>query len=320
MLETVLHTLRQHDLIPAGTTLVVGVSGGADSLALLHLLHRLAPDLNCQLHAATFDHQLRGPASADDAQFVRQTAAAWGIPVTSGQGDVRERARRDGLSIEAAARAARYRFLAETARQVGAARVAVAHHADDQAETVLMHLIRGTGISGLSGMALQAPLPDAPDLLLIRPLLAVTRADIEAYCRDNDLHPRQDATNDDPTYLRNYLRQQTLPHLQTLNPQITRGLTQLADIAAVEDDYMQRQLQTMLHREAVIIDTENAPQPERIRLRREIFADLHPALQRRLVAWGAGQIAGSTQDIGYLHVVEAVALAGRGQLGAQALL
>lgn len=314
MLNTLLHTIRAQSLIPPHSWLVVGVSGGADSLALLHLLRALAPALDCRLHAATFDHGLRGAAGAADARFVADTAAAWGVPVTVGQGDVRDLARRSKLSIEAAARQARYAFLAETARQVGAARVAVGHHADDQAETVLLHLLRGSGIGGLAGMAAQSPLPEHPDLTLIRPLLDVSRADIEAYCRANKLHPREDATNADAAYLRNRLRHETLPHLQTINPQIIRVLAQLADVAATETDFVETQLQAAVERGAADVT------PGRVLLHRDLFNQLHPALQRRLVAWSVAQVTGSKQDIAYVHIVTAVEVARRGRLGAVAEL
>ncbi len=310
MLNSLLHTIRTQNLIPPDSRLLVAVSGGADSLALLHMLRELAPALDCHLHAATFDHGLRGAAGAADARFVAETAAAWNVPVTVGAADVSALAQREKLSIEAAARQARYDFLASSARQIGAERVAVAHHAGDQAETVLLHLLRGSGIRGLAGMAAQAPLPGHPDLTAIRPLLAVSRAAIETYCREHDLHPREDASNTDITYLRNRLRHETLPYLQTINPQITRVLAQLADVAAVENIYLEQQLHAAVAGGAAVITTE------RIHLHRETFQSLHPAIQRRLVAWAVEQIAGSKQDVDYIHMITAVAVARRGRPGA----
>lgn len=310
MLEKILHTVRKNALIPPESTLVVGVSGGADSLALLHILYRLASSLTIHLHAATFDHRLRGEVSAEETRFVQQTAAEWGIPITKGETDVSALAKQRKMSIETAARAARYTFLAEVARQVGAERIAVAHHADDQAETVLLHLLRGSGIAGLAGMALQAPLPGHPELILVRPILHITRSEIDSYCQDNNLHPREDATNTDLTYLRNRLRHETLPYLQMLNPQIARALTQLANIAAVENDYMEAAVQH-IRQNSLILTTDG-----RVSIEREKFSALHPALQRRLLAWAAEQIAGTKQDIAYVHIVAAAAVAQRGRLGA----
>ncbi|NWG15538.1 MAG: tRNA lysidine(34) synthetase TilS [Chloroflexi bacterium] len=314
MLTTVLRVIRQQRLIPPGCTVVVGISGGADSLAQLHILRELAPRCRFRLHAATLDHHLRGEAGAADVRFVQDIARLWDIPLTTGHADVLALARRNGLSIEAAARQARYDFLAQTARAVGADRVAVAHHADDQAETVLMHLLRGAGLAGLSGMAARAPLPGHPDLTLIRPLLTITRAEIEDYCRRHDLHPRQDTTNQDVTYLRNAIRLQTLPHLERLNPGIRRALVQLADIAAAEDDLLTGQVRQTVSQGGVSVEDG------RVNIERRRFAALHPALQRRLLAWAVEQAAGSRLDIAYIHIVQAVEVARRGRLGALALL
>ncbi len=304
-------TIRQNSLIASGGIVVVAVSGGTDSLALLHVLHQLAGTLNIQLHAATFDHQLRGEASAADVRFVKRTAQVWGIPVTSGRADVRQLAATQGVGIEVAARQARYDFLARVVREVGASCVAVAHHADDQAETVLMHIIRGAGIEGLSGMALRSPIPGHPNIALIRPFLAATRAQIEAYSHKHRLQPREDATNRDTTILRNHLRWETLPHLEMLNPDIRQTLVQLADIARVEGGYLEAQFQQVVIPHVTI-------QGESVTLSREVFRDLHPALQRRFIYW-AGQHLGSTHT-GYVHIVTASEVGLHGNVGAIALL
>ncbi len=206
LLNRFLRDLDRLDLrsVLQGRRVIVGVSGGADSLCLLHLLHRAAAALNVTLYVATLDHGLRGQAGAEDAAFVEQIAQAWGLPVRRERQDVVALAREHGLGIEDAARRARYTFLARAAQEAGAAVIAVAHNADDQAETVLMRVIRGSGLAGLRGMLPLSPLsadhllPGAPPvegLLLARPLLDVPRADIDAYCAAHDLHPRQYATN-----------------------------------------------------------------------------------------------------------------------------
>ncbi len=311
LLEITQRRIENYQLIPQDSLLVVGVSGGADSLALAHVLKVLRDRLNFRLHIATLDHQLRAQAGADDANFVVEMAKSWDIPVTIGQIDVAKLAREQHIGIEAAARIARYQFLASVTYEIGASRIAVAHHADDQAETVLMHLIRGSGIQGLSGMDWSAPVPDHPDLMLIRPFLAITRAQIEIYCAENALIPRQDATNSDTSLLRNHLRLETLPHLQKLNPQITRGLTQLAEIAGIEGDYIQSELKKVVAEHARITN-------ERVRIQRARLRALHPALQRRFIYWAAQQL-GSTET-GYEHILAAVRLGLEGQTGAIALM
>ncbi|MBZ0291687.1 MAG: tRNA lysidine(34) synthetase TilS, partial [Anaerolineae bacterium] len=298
LLENTYQLIKRQKISLSSTVLVVGVSGGADSLALLHILHQLAPRLGCQLHAATLDHSLRGAAGADDVRFVIETCHAWNIPVSSGQVDVPSLARQQQIGIEAAARSARYRFLAQIAHQQNASYVAVAHHADDQIETILMHLVRGSGLQGLSGMRVVMPLPDDPTLKLLRPFLRAPREEIETYCHQHQLAARQDATNEDTTYTRNYLRWQTLPHLRKLNPNVDKALLQLADIASVEGDYIQQQLNQ------VIADFVTL-NPPRILIERAKFRVLHPALQRRFLYWAAHQLG--SEDTGYQHVIAAAA-------------
>jgi tRNA(Ile)-lysidine synthase len=314
LIETIRQIIQKFQLILPESHVLVGVSGGADSLALLHILYTLRRTIGCQLHVATLDHGLRGEDGAADARYVQQIAEAWGIPVTVGQADVKALAAQEDMGIEAAARKARYDFLAGVAAQVGASRVAVGHHADDQAETVLMHLIRGAGVGGLGGMALQSPMAGHPELTLIRPLLWVTRAEIERYCAENHLQPREDATNQDTTLLRNYLRREIVPRLATVNPNIRQTVSQTADLLRVEDDYLEGHLQVFVESPAV---EQGAG---RISVERQAFRELHPALGRRLVAWAARQLKPDIDDMGYQHVVEAVEIGLRGQQGARALL
>lgn len=309
LIRKLLYTIHHHHLIPPDSRLVVAVSGGADSMAMLHLLFRLRQRLAYHLHVATLDHGLRGEESAADAEFVRQTAEAWGLPVTVGKADLDPYA----PGIEAQAREARYAFLAETAQSVSASRIAVAHHADDQAETVLMHLIRGGSVHGLSGMAYSRILfPhlsafNPHPLTLIRPMLDITRAEIEAYCAEYNIAYRHDSTNDQPKTLRNRLRLETVPHLSQLNPQIVPALNRLAKIAAAEDDYLERETARFIAEHG----THKAQ--NRIVLNRDAFRALHRALQRRVIA----QIA---HESDFEHIERAVDLMQTAAVGKAALL
>ena len=302
LLETVHHTIQQHNLVPSGITILVAVSGGPDSLALLHALH----SLGYRLHVATLDHMLRGEAGAEDVRFVQGVARALGVPVTAGQVDVPRLMREENLGLEVAARRARYDFLAGVARQLGTEHIAVAHNAGDQAETVLMHLLRGSGVPGLTGMALSGPVPGHPDRILIRPLLHVTRAEIEAYCSQHDLRPRRDPSNRDTGLLRNYIRWKTIPHLQTVNREIVRALNQLADILAVESDYIERDYERHVTPHVARTD-------ERVTIDRARFRDLHPALQRRF-------IYNAARETRYAPIVAAVDVAQNGEVGSVAQL
>lgn len=314
MIENTRRVIQKYQLIPPDSKVIVGVSGGADSLALLHILYTLRNSSGWQLHVATLDHGLRGEQGAADADFVREFAESLGVTVTVGKADVKALAAQKKIGIEAAARTARYDFLAAVARENGAERIAVAHHAGDQAETVLMHLLRGSGLRGLGGMAWLSAVPGHSDLKLIRPLLWISRAQIEMYCKEQGLIPREDATNQDTTMVRNAIRHDVLPDLQKLNPNIERGLGQLADIARVENDYLEQQLHEFVARTAV------RQFEGRISVNRTVFQNLHPALQRRFITWAVREIVPQMEDLGYIHVIEAVAIGVDGAQGARALL
>jgi len=222
-------------LAAASGPLVIGVSGGPDSLTLLDILARLSPPE--RLVVAHLDHGLRS-SSADDAATVAREAGARGLRYWGERLSLADEPRPTGVSQEAAGRAARYRFLARVAGEVGAAAVVVGHNADDQTETVLLHLLRGAGAAGLRGMSPAAPLPGRPDLWLLRPLLGVPRSAIEAYCHNAGLRPALDESNIDPTFTRNRIRHELLPLLATYNPQIAQRLRETAVISAAEDDLL----------------------------------------------------------------------------------
>jgi tRNA(Ile)-lysidine synthase len=248
--ERVWNFCLDHDLLPPGTRVVLGVSGGPDSLCLLDVLHHLARDQQLDLIVAHLDHGLR-PAAADDAEFVRSQAALRGLPCRVDRADTAAFASEQGLSLEAAGRRLRYRFLAQVAREAGAVRVAVAHTADDQAETVLMHFLRGSGLAGLRGMAPRTEIgdmgieqgePAAHDHLptsqcpisLVRPLLGEPRSAILAYCHKHNLQPRHDETNEQTRYWRNRVRHEVLPFLEQENLNLRATLARTAEVLAGE--------------------------------------------------------------------------------------
>ena len=253
--------ISAYALFDPNELIVVGVSGGADSLCLLHVLCHLPPTLAPRVHVAHLHHGLRGAEADADAAFVASLAAAWNLPCRVGQADVALEARRAGLSLEEAGRRARYAFLGAVAHASGAGAVAVAHNADDQVETILMHFLRGSGLSGLRGMLPLSPLPRAPwgravvdeplatpaaaPLRLVRPLLEVPRADIEAYCQAHGLTPRLDRSNLDLTLFRNRLRYELLPLLATYNPAVREALRRSARVVADEHQALRQMLATL---------------------------------------------------------------------------
>lgn len=296
-------TLDAHDLLPQGSGVVVAVSGGPDSLCLLHVLLQMRGALGLRLHVAHLDHGLR-PESAADAAYVASLAARWRLPHTIGRADVHTLARQERRSIEEAARVARYSFLARVACEQGMSIVAVGHNADDQVETVLMHCLRGAGLAGLRGMRRRSAWPQAALAgcrapTLVRPLLDVPRQAIEAYCQAHGLEPRYDRTNLDVTPFRNRIRHELVPLLETYNPRLRRILHRTADLLA--DDYACLQQALQAHwPEVVLLET-----PEAVVLHREAFRQLAPSPQRGLLRRAVLSLRQSLRDVGSLHLERA---------------
>lgn len=232
------------------TPWLVGVSGGADSLCLLDMLHRRG----IPVIAAHFNHQLR-PQAASDAERTAETASRLGVPFILGSGDVRAAAQLRGQSLEAAARLMRYAFLFNQARQCNAGAVAVAHTADDQVETILLHILRGAGPAGLQGMPERwLPNPWSTVIPLVRPLLGVTKQETVAYCHEHGLQPVLDETNLDSTYTRNRLRLDLLPALETFNPALRSAILRLAEVARGEQEILEPLVEEIWRRR-ILTDT-----------------------------------------------------------------
>lgn len=243
VLAKVEQTIRRYDLLRPRSTVVVAVSGGPDSLCLLHALHTLRERYMLTLHVAHLNHCLRGEESDADAQFVQDLAERWELPATVRSVDVFEIRRQRKGSLEETARQVRYAFLRSVASAMGADCVAVGHNADDQTETVLMHWLRGAGLAGLRGMLPKSSLddlrlgtdqPSPGGAWLIRPLLYVTRVEIETYCRHHGLVPHYDLSNLDTTYFRNRLRHELIPFLEKYNPNIREVIRRSAEVISAD--------------------------------------------------------------------------------------
>lgn len=289
--------ILRHAMIKNGETVLVAVSGGADSLALLYGLHALHSQLNCQLHVAHLNHCLRPDADAD-ADFVQQHAALLRLPCTLQSTDVPRLVKQWKLSVEAAARSARYKFFEEVCKQIGATKVALGHHQDDTAETVLMNLIRGSGSTGLKGIT------PVRDLRFIRPLAGFTRQQIDTFLASKGLAPRQDSTNTDTRYLRNRIRHALIPRLESdYNPNIKAGLSRTADVLGAESEY----LDTVAWE---AFETCRVRDPDRVKalttlesvvLDRERFQQFHIAVQRRVLRLSFFEMLGSMDDLYFAH-------------------
>ena len=302
----VARVLQEAGLLDDTRPLLVAVSGGPDSLALLHLLHTLSGRPPLSLHVAHLNHGLRGPETEEDARYVCEVADRLSLPVTVEAADVVAFRRERRLSWEAAAREVRYAFLSRTADRVGAAAVVLGHTADDQAETVLLHLLRGSGLQGLRGMlphTVRRSHDGTRRVALLRPLLRVTREETEAYCQARGLTPRHDPSNLEERYTRNRIRHRLLPSLAQYNPSIREALVRLARTATIDLDFIDRQLQQAWP--ALV-----TPEPWGLRIRRNAFLALHPSLQAHLLRQAWEELAGETADLTSTQVEAMVDLAG----------
>lgn len=225
---------REYAMLAPGNHILCAVSGGADSVCLLHWLKGQAAEKGFTLTAAHFNHRLRGAESDRDAAFVEKLCREWKVPCVVGTGDVSREAQRRGAGIEETARALRYDFLERTAEKLGADLIATAHNANDNVETMLLHLIRGSGLQGLTGIRPRRG-------KLIRPFLTTTRAEILAYLKEHQLSHVEDSTNADTAYARNRLRHQVIPLLEELNPALIQRLSDTVGYLRADNDYLTAQ-------------------------------------------------------------------------------
>lgn len=307
-------TLRTHSLVEPGQRVLVAFSGGADSTALLHLFTRLREGWSLDIAAAHLNHALRGEQSDADETHCRQICAEWRVPIFSRKIDVKQQARRQRVSIEMAAREARYAFLNEVANAIEADAIALGHTRDDQVETVLLNLTRGAGTAGLAGMPMRRG-------RIIRPLLRVNRQQIRAYCALHALRFVEDVSNLDPRYSRNRIRHRVLPELRRVNPRADDAIERLSRVLRDEENWWQGYLQSM-EPEFTLRRTESewhlsldwlAGQPAAVQRRviRYAVQQLSPnggepefeQVERLREAMRTGSRAGVTLRGGQLHVV-----------------
>lgn len=281
-------TIREQGLFQTGDTLVVALSGGADSCALLDLLVSL-PGSNLQLVAAHLNHCLRGTESDGDEDFCFNLAAGYGIPFETCRVDVKALAQSRGVNLEDAGRQARITFLDRVCEKHGATAVVTAHHSDDQAETVLMRLLRGSGMSGLAGMR------HRNQRGYLRPLLDVSRTQIEQYLAERGLAWREDASNRDTSFLRNRIRHELLPLLEQYNPAIRRRLTATAAILSDEDLLLEKLAEQAF---------EHSWQRDEDSITCSVASlKTRPAaLQRRILRHACRQITGKLDGFGLEHI------------------
>lgn len=297
LLQTVEKTIATYGMLKPKDSVVIGVSGGPDSVALLHVLFLIAPRFSLKLGVAHLNHCLRQNDSDKDAQFVEVLAKKYDLPYYTHKKDVRKYQIENKLSLEEAARRVRYSFLNNIANTMQYNKIAVGHHSDDNAELILMNLFRGSGTQGLSGI------PPVRDNKIIRPLIKLNRSEIIDFLSQNKLEYVSDASNTDTKYFRNRVRHDLIPLLKTAyNPKISETLNRLSAIMRSEEEWIDDVVHSFY--EKTVLDLKE----DCIILSVSILNRYHPALQRRIIRMAIENIKGDLRRIRFVNINSVIGL------------
>ena len=299
--DKVLKTIQKYNLIRSGDSIVIGVSGGPDSMTLLNVLINLKQKLGIsKIVVATVNHMIREEAE-EETKFVENFCESHGIEFYLKKVDVQEEARSKKISTELAGRNARYDFFEEVLKKTGSNKIATAHNLNDNAETVLMNLLRGSGVSGLKGIE------KIRDGKFIRPIIECKRSEIEQYCVDNKLNPRYDKTNNENTYTRNKIRNMLIPYIEeNFNPNIVDSLNRLSTIATKEDEYIHKIVENSFKNIMITADISK----KEIILDLKKFNELDEVIKSRLILYTISEILGTSQGIEKIHIEDIIKLCG----------
>jgi len=284
-------------------SVLVAVSGGTDSMTALDAMQAIAAEGGPRVIACHFNHQMRGTESDVDAEYVRSAAEVRGLTYIGDSADVATYARDNRLSVEDAARRLRYGFLGRVAQSEDAQAAITGHTLDDQAETVLLHIVRGSGLAGVRGMRLVSQTPKrwgGGSLTVIRPLLRLRREDTEQYCRDRGIVPRMDVSNRSTTFARNRLRLNVMPELEAINPRVADAITRLSDTAAEELAVLKEVVDELWEHVLDVSDRETSS----VTLDRKMLQITRPALRRSLLQRAFLEAAGTATDLLRSHIIE----------------
>ncbi len=284
--------IKKHNLLVPGDTIIVAVSGGPDSVALLHILKDLSVDWRLELIVCHVNHQFRREESNHEANQVKRLAKQLGLSCEIGVFDVPQYQKQHGMNAQVAARNVRYLYLHQIADKYQANKIALGHHADDQAETILMRMVRGTGPAGLLGIPLQRT---ENNVELIRPLLSIYKSEILSYCDQHNVMYCEDSSNTDRKYTRNQMRVDVIPYLKQWNPKLPQALNKLGIMMRDEDDYMNEQTQKWF--EQYVTKTGGD-----YYFTRHSFLSLAFALQRRLIKLILSYLSSDFDDQDYTKV------------------
>lgn len=293
LIETTLKTIKENNMFEKGDKVIVAVSGGPDSICLLHILNALKEQLQITLYAAHINHCLRGKESDEDEKYVEKFCENLNIEFRSKRVNINDLVRKKNISSETAGREARYKFFYELKSKFGAQKIAIAHNANDQAETVLMRIMRGTGMEGLIGIR------SVRDNIFVRPLINCSRESIEKYCEDNNINPRIDKTNLEPIYARNKVRLQLIPYIkENFNEDIVTTLNRLASTIRVDNDYLE-----MIAKEKYKKYCDD--NKEKVIISKEAFLE-HESIITRIIRLALYNVSGNLYNFEKIHIYDVI--------------
>lgn len=305
--EQVYNCIKKYKLINENDKIVIGVSGGPDSICILHVLNSLKEKLKIQIFVAHVNHMIREEADSE-TEYVQEFCASLGIECFVKKIDVIEYAKMHKIGTEEAGRVNRYDFFEEVAKKVSASKIVTAHNSNDKAETVLLNILRGSGLSGLKGIE---PIRDNK---YIRPLIETERKDIEEYCAKNNLEPKIDKTNLESIYKRNKVRNDLIPYIQKeFNPNFLKTINRLSEVATEENEYMEKIVQITFKEINVGADASACPKTElnahnQIVLDLKKFNNLELVIKRRVILYTISKVVGNTIGIEKVNIDEIIKL------------
>ena len=293
--EKVLNTINKYNMIQSGDGIVIGVSGGPDSMTLLNILNNLKEKLNIKLYVAHINHSIREEADAE-TEYVKEFCKKIDVEFFAKKVKVEEIAKELKMGTEEAGRNIRYEFFEEVAHTVGANKIATAHNLNDNAETVLMNIIRGTSVSGLKGI------DKVRDGKYTRPIIECSRAEIEDYCKEKNLNPRYDKSNNENIYTRNKIRNLLIPFLQKeFNPNIVEGINRLSQIAIEEEQFINKVVEKEYEKLQIAVDNN-------IILNLKEFNKLDYVIKSKLILYTISKVYGKTSGIEKKHIDDIIKL------------
>ncbi|MCT4565947.1 MAG: tRNA lysidine(34) synthetase TilS [Maledivibacter sp.] len=306
IIERFLGTIKTNNLIEKGEGVVVGVSGGPDSICLLHLLWRLRETFNINISVVHLDHQFRGEEAQKDAKYVEEFCRALGIKAFIFSYDVGKYSREKGITLEEGGRELRYQLFDKVARETSSSKIAIAQNRNDQGETVLMRLIRGSGLDGLTAIDYKR------DGKIIRPLLDIDRKEIEEYCKENDLKPRIDKTNLEAIYTRNKIRLELIPYIkENFNPSIIDALWRSANLLRDDSHYLDLLTEEKL--KGITIKKNE----DEFSLDQNGFDKLNIAMKKRILRSAIREVKGNLKEVGWTHIEGILELIDRKKVGSR---